>query len=169
MSKRSLVFLFFGLVSLFLMFFQPYKLVVVVGPSMEPTYKSGQLLISKKSSKYSVGDVAVIKTEEGLIIKRIIFVEGQIYYNRLNNQKKEIVFLSQHIRNQIIILKKDIELIYGPVLYDQLMREHKEYPIYSIKIPKNQYYVLGDNWNNSEDSRTFGTITKDQILYKVIE
>lgn len=151
MSKRSLVFLLFGLVSLFLMFFQPYKLVVVVGPSMEPTYKSGQLLISKKSSKYSVGDVAVIKTEEGLIIKRIIFVEGQIYYNRLNNQKKEI------------------ELIYGPVLYDQLMREHKEYPIYSIKIPKNQYYVLGDNWNNSEDSRTFGTITKDQILYKVIE
>jgi signal peptidase I len=151
MSKRSLVFLFIGLVSLFLMFFQPYKLVVVLGPSMEPTYKSGQLLISKKSSKYSVGDIIVVKTEEGLIIKRIIFVEGQIYYNRLNNQKKEI------------------ELIYGPVLYDQLMNVHKEYPIYSIKIPKNQYYVLGDNWNNSEDSRTFGTITKDQILYKVIE
>lgn len=151
MSKRSLVFLFIGLVSLFLMFFQPYKLVVVLGPSMEPTYKSGQLLISKKSSKYSVGDIIVVKTEEGLIIKRIIFVEGQIYYTRLNNQKKEI------------------ELIYGPVLYDQLMNVHKEYPIYSIKIPKNQYYVLGDNWNNSEDSRTFGTITKDQILYKVIE
>lgn len=60
-------------------------------------------------------------------------------------------------------------MIYGPVLYDQLMNERKEYPIYSIKIPKNQYYILGDNWNNSEDSRTFGTITKDQILYKVIE
>ena len=133
------------------MFFQPYKLVVVVGPSMEPTYKSGQLLVSKRSSKYNVGDVVVVKTEYGLIIKRIVFVEGQIYYNRLNDQKK------------------DIELIYGPVLYDQLMNEHKNYPIYSIKIPKNHYYVLGDNWNNSEDSRTFGTVTKDQILYKVIE
>ncbi len=151
MSKRSLIFLFFGLVSLILMFFQPFKLVVVVGPSMEPTYKSGQLLISKRSAKYNVGDVVVVKTDDGLIIKRIIFVEGQIYYTRLNDQKK------------------DIELIYGPVLYDQLMNEHKDYAIYSIKIPMNHYYILGDNWNNSEDSRTFGTVTKDQILYKVIE
>lgn len=151
MSRRSLIYLFVGLITLVLMFLQPYKLVVVVGPSMEPTYKSGQLLLAKRSTRYNVGDVIVVKTYDGIIIKRIAFTEGQIYYNRLNTKKEEI------------------ELVYGPVLYDQLMNDHEQYSIHSLKVPLKHYFVLGDNWDNSEDSRFFGTITKDQILYKVID
>jgi len=31
-----------------------------------------------------------------------------------------------------------------------------------------QYYVLGDNRNNSTDSRTFGPVTRAEILGKIV-
>jgi len=40
-----------GLFALILLYFQPYKLVVVVGNSMYPTLKDGQILLAKKSDK----------------------------------------------------------------------------------------------------------------------
>ncbi|WP_084673225.1 S26 family signal peptidase [Paenibacillus sp. HW567] len=33
----------------------------------------------------------------------------------------------------------------------------------------NQYFVIGDNYNDSLDSRIFGTISKEQIVGKIIE
>ena len=35
-------------------------------------------------------------------------------------------------------------------------------------VPKNKYFVMGDNRGNSNDSRSFGLIDKDRILGKVI-
>lgn len=40
--------------------------------------------------------------------------------------------------------------------------------IVELKVPKNHYYLLGDNFNNSDDSRRFGTVERSQIIYKVI-
>ena len=38
-----------------------------------------------------------------------------------------------------------------------------------LKVPKNHYYLIGDNLNESDDSRRFGTIEDNEILYKVIQ
>jgi signal peptidase I len=35
------------------------------------------------------------------------------------------------------------------------------------KIPKDSYWVMGDNRGNSKDSRVFGVITKSQIVGRV--
>jgi hypothetical protein len=37
------------------------------------------------------------------------------------------------------------------------------------KVPLNQYFITGDNKNNSDDSRRFGSIEKGKILYKIIK
>ena len=39
-----------------------------------------------------------------------------------------------------------------------------------IKLGKEQYFVLGDNYNNSEDSRvaSIGNVKRDRIIGKVI-
>lgn len=33
-------------------------------------------------------------------------------------------------------------------------------------LGENEYYVLGDNWRNSRDSRMFGPVTRDNIAFK---
>jgi signal peptidase I len=46
--------------------------------------------------------------------------------------------------------------------------ESKETNIKEFKVPDGQYYIIGDDWFRSADSRHFGTITKDSILGKVM-
>jgi hypothetical protein len=38
-----------------------------------------------------------------------------------------------------------------------------------LKVPKNHYYLVGDNLPKSDDSRRFGTVEENEILYKVIQ
>lgn len=38
--------------------------------------------------------------------------------------------------------------------------------IYSYKIPKNMYFVMGDYRDNSEDSRYWGFVHQDLIIGK---
>jgi signal peptidase I len=35
-------------------------------------------------------------------------------------------------------------------------------------VPEGHYYVIGDNHENSEDSRIYGAIPEKDIMYKVI-
>lgn len=46
--------------------------VVVSGVSMEPTYETGDLVVTRSASEYEVGDVIAFRTEEGGVIHRII-------------------------------------------------------------------------------------------------
>ena len=52
MKHRSLVTGIIGLILVSLLLLQPYKLVVVVGRSMLPTLKGGQILVAKKTNKF---------------------------------------------------------------------------------------------------------------------
>ena len=76
---------------------------------------------------------------------------GQKYYNVLNVESAEIDFL------------------YGPNLVRYMTdSEYSKNKYFIVKVPKNSFYVLGDNWYNSDDSRRFGCVNKEDILFKVI-
>jgi len=47
--------------------------------------------------------------------------------------------------------------------------EYGDKKIQQLQVPIGQYYLLGDNLDNSEDSRRFGSVEKQNILYKVIK
>jgi len=151
MKHRSLVTGIIGLLLVSLLLFQPYKLVVVVGRSMLPTLKGGQILLAKKTNKFERGDIVVIKVEDNIIIKRIKYLPEEYYYSVLDFETAEMIVIENDFRDMMLGIEK-----YG-------LENIKEY-----KMAKNSYFVLGDNSAESDDSRRFGPIHKEQILYKVI-
>lgn len=134
-------------------YLQPYRLVVVVGDSMLPTYHSGQILLAKRTNEVNKGDVVVVKNYDfETIIKRIKYEPSENYYYLLDKE------------NIVPFLITDNSYSNMTEYYD--IYEKKQ--ILELKVPLNHYYILGDNLSNSEDSRSFGTIERSQILFKVV-
>ena len=117
---------------------------------MLPTYKHNQILLAKKTNSFKANDVIVIDVESDVIIKRIKYVGGDIIYFYFNDNGK-------------LFLNNDYETI------NNFMESNKSINLYDMKIPKDCYFVTGDNKNHSDDSRRFGYIHKNEILYKVID
>lgn len=125
--------------------------VRVSGPSMKPTLKNGEIVLLEKVDKnYERFDIVVLKSFGERLIKRIIGLPGEYveYKNSklyINDKEVEEKFISG-------ISFEDFGLI----------------DIKYIEIPKDMYFVVGDNRNNSTDSRIIGLIKKEDIQGKVI-
>lgn len=152
MKKRLIVSLVIGCILMFLAYLQPYKLVVVNGLSMWPTYKDRQILLAKKTTDYKKSDVVVAYSDDKqLIIKRIMYMPGEYYYYLIKKDGTCELILDNSYRS--ILKLKNIDNGF-------LLEE---------RVPKDQFYIVGDNLGKSDDSRRFGSIEKSDILYKVIQ
>lgn len=133
---------------------------VVYGPSMEPSfYDREYLLISKAlvvANQFSSGDVIVFKTHlttdtgtEKNLIKRIIGMPG----DRIHIEK-----------GQVFVNEKAITESYtdGSATTD--------FGTTDWTVGENEYFVLGDNRDNSKDSRfpDVGLVSKSSIMGKVV-
>jgi len=152
MKKRLTVSLVIGCILLLLAYLQPYKLVVVVGESMMPTYKNGQILLAKKTKDFKKSDVVVaLSDDRTLIVKRILYTPGEYYYYMMKKDGTNQLIVNNSYHNILEI--KNID--------DAYMME--------LEVPKKHYYLIGDNLGKSDDSRRFGTLDENEILYKVIQ
>lgn len=124
--------------------------VKVDGPSMEKTLYDGDILLLEKYDKdYERFDVVVLKYNNDKLVKRVIGLPGdRVEYKHdtlyINGEEIEESFINEKTEN--FSLK---ELGYNV-------------------IPEGYYFVVGDNRNNSLDSRYIGLIKKDDIEGKVI-
>lgn len=152
MKKRLTVSLVIGCILLLLAYLQPYKLVVVVGESMMPTYKNGQILLAKKTKDFKKSDVVVALSDDRvLIVKRILYTPEEYYYYMMKKDGTNELISDNSYRHILEI--KNIDNSY----------------MMELKVPKNHYYLIGDNLGKSDDSRRFGTLDETEILYKVIQ
>lgn len=119
----------------------------VIGPSMEPTLKEENIIvvdkISYKFRKIKRNEIIIFKYDEKYLIKRVIGLPGETieYKNNIlyiDNEAYEETFLSN-------VTTED----YNTGL-----------------IPKNKYFVLGDNRENSLDGNDFGLIDEKDIIGK---
>ncbi len=107
---------------------------------MEPTYRNGQIIIAFRNvSEINRNDIVIFDHHGELCIKRVIGIPGDTI-----ELKDDSVYLN------------NIKLLHSS--YDG---ESKKY-----SISDNQYFVMGDNYKISNDSRYFGLINIESIKYK---
>jgi signal peptidase I len=141
---------------IFLMISTTIQSSVVIYNSMEPNLHEGQrILINKVVYKFHEperGDIIIFPSSSNPdeeYIKRIIGLPGEVV-----EMKDGVVYIHQTDGN-VLTLDED-EYIADPA---------RNYYI-SDTIPGDNYFVLGDNRNNSTDSRCDWTVPRQDIVGK---
>lgn len=163
--------------------------VGVVGYSMQPTINASatgeygenniDVVYSYSASSYSYKDIVIIKegktTSNEKIIKRIIATPGQtITFKKIREDAKIYyeVYVNDAKLEEDYILDQNQYFNAGSTLdypfYNQLVNILSLRGEFSLTLSSTQFFVMGDNRNNSLDSRYFGAIEKSDILGKVV-
>lgn len=121
--------------------------VKVSGDSMMDTLNNNDIMILNRFSKYFNGykrfDIVVVKSNNSYIIKRVIGLPGE-----------EVVYKD----NKLFINDK--------YLKEEYLNKDISTNDFSVKVPKDFYFLMGDNREVSYDSRELGPFSKNDIMGK---
>ena len=134
------------IIIIFLLVFYIFGFYIVKSNNMNPSIKSGTLLIYYRLNK---------KYE-----KLDIIISNNNIYRVVGTYKDKI-----DIQNNIVLvngIKEEGDVYFSTYKVDTSLVE------YPIKINKNEYFVLNDYRKDNNDSRSFGVINNNSIKGKVI-
>lgn len=145
-KKILIIIVFCFLVFTFVFSFNP-----LIGDSMVPNIKNTDLTVVYKLDRhYKQGDVVLISKNGTSYILRIVGVPGStISFSEIGD----------------VLL--DGEIYYEDYIYDETYVEDNK-NIFPLKLNEDEYFLLGDNREISEDSREFGVVNSKDIKGKVI-
>ncbi len=128
----------------------------VGGKSMMPAYKNGEYVLVRKSISFKRSDVIVYNINaNGKIqqfIKRIVGLPGETVMI-----KNSDIFINGKKLNQSRVIAPNTKTPAGTVITEGVAQT----------VPKNYYFVLGDNRTASLDSRDMGFIPQNAIVGRV--
>ena len=114
---------------------QPRRLMRVVGNSMAPTYAGGEWLLTRPvEHPLRRGDVVVVDSPRGTLVKRIALLPGE----------RHLQFWTENGWTEMT------------TLYSPFGRKKGLYR-YAV-VPQGMVYVMGDHLSQSIDSRDFGPL-----------
>jgi len=123
---------------------------IVVGCSMEPSLYQGQrLLINKVAYTFH-------EPERGDVI----------VFEPANNQRVDYIKRIIALPGDTVEVKRGTVYVNGSQLDEPYIKDPPKYTIHQEKVPKNNYFVLGDNRNYSNDSHNGWTVPQQNIIGK---
>jgi len=134
-----------------------YTLFSIPSTSNVPTINSGSTIIvssyayTKRIPK--INDFAVFESPNtgATFVKRVVGLPGD----------------TVEIINSKIFINGKSNLAFEPE--EQFRKSHHSRSFDSITVPKKHFFVMGDNWDNSLDSRHFGTVHLSKLFGKVVK
>ena len=134
------------------------RLIGVDGHSMVPTLQDGDRLLvlnSMLDDDYRYGDIVVLRKDTFLkdpIVKRVIATEGQTVDIDFSTGSVYVddALLKENYINELTFLEEGIE--------------------FPLTVPENSIFVMGDNRNDSSDSRDsrLGTVDNRYVIGKAV-
>lgn len=137
--------------AVYLLFGAVLGIAVVKGDSMEPTLRENDMVLFLRIDVgYNPEDIVLTEAEDGRIyIKRIAAVPGQ----------------TVDINEETGTLLVDGTEASEPYVYTKTLRKTgMEFP---YTLEEGEYLLLGDNRENSYDSRNYGPVREDDIKGRV--
>jgi signal peptidase I len=126
-----------------------FHYAIIDGPSMTPTLSDGASCFVHRTLSRDIprGEVVVVDDGSARSIKRVV-----------------------GIPNESILFKDGKVYVNGKELHeDYLGTSSRTYPVFKTRftLGREDYFVMGDNRGQSEDSRVYGPLDKDAIVGKV--
>ena len=151
----------------------------VEGHSMEPTlHDNDKVYVSKLINIFhhelEYGDIVIIDSQ--IELPRTIVddvkesVENNLITNILFGTEKEEKFWIKRVigkAGDIIEFRDDKVIRNGEILSEPYIKEQANYmSVKKFVVPENHVFVMGDNRNNSRDSRSIGSVPLNHIIGK---
>ena len=124
--------------------------ISVEGIAMKPSFNDGdKILIDKNFGELKRGDVITFLYPKD---------RSKWYFKRITGLPGDIVEIRE---GRVYINGQILDEPYVEELYNQAK---SNFP--PLKVPENHYFVMGDNRDNSSDSRYWGSVDKELIKGK---
>jgi signal peptidase I len=136
----------------------PFRLGIVCGASMEPTYHNGQAIVVDQGyyrhHPVARGEVILLRQDGRTLIKRVFAVAGDTFHVLVCPDDVGV--------NRYILAEEDVprmRRVFRIVTGGQRISR--------VTVPNGSLYVLGDNTSASIDSRDFGTVPLTDVIARV--
>lgn len=172
--------IFFSVIVALLVIIFLFQPTSVNGPSMENTLQNGDKIIINKTGNIfhgapKYGDIVIIDSRVERKRKFIDNILDPLKYNlivtRITGNRDEVFWVKRVIgRSGDVLEFKDGKVIRnGEALEEPYIKEPMLYQSdVKITVPKDSIFVMGDNRNESKDSRFIGCVPLDHVFGKYL-
>jgi signal peptidase I len=150
---------------------QPYR---VEGTSMEPNLHSGQFLLVNKAVYFHIDDEVL-----GKYLPFLRRPDGSPFYLFHPPERGDVVvfrfprepsrdFVKRVIAvpGETVEVRNGVVFVNGQRLQEPYLRDRASYNFGPEKVPADNFFVLGDNRDNSSDSHVWGMVPTEMIIGK---